>query len=75
MQGGESSCTNADCLLRLIVGNVVDGLLTVSFSLSVTFNSVRKIGSSEACYFALLIRPENVPTRPWTGKNYMSLVR
>lgn len=43
--------------------------------LSETLKSVWKIGGSEACHFALSIRPENMPTPPWTGENYMPSIK
>ena len=38
---------------------------------SMTLNSVRKIGGSEAYKFALSIRPKDMSTPPWVGENYI----
>ncbi len=42
---------------------------------SVTLDNVRKIGGSEACKFALSIRPKDMLTPPWTGENYMASIK
>ena len=42
---------------------------------SVTLDNVKKIGGSEACKFALSIRPKDMPTLPWTGENYIVLIK
>ena len=71
MQCRKSSCSNADWLLRPAVKNVMDDLQGDPSTRSVTSDNVRKICGSEACKFALSIRPKDMPTPPWTGENYM----